>query len=219
MTTHFRYSQTTVAGLAGALSVTFFEVLNRVLRLQFPGENLAIWAAAILSTLSVYTISFQFGDWLHRRYLWRFGARINLNGSWDVKLTNLRDGTIRIGEAYFHHDRDSITARGVNEKPGTAGPFSTWSTRLVILTEDTVFLLYEIESSQDPGRNFKRGVIRLQIPGSFELPLVGDFWDNAPSEDRGPISFTFRKTTRRLPDSEHPEGRQAAQLSRPAEGQ
>lgn len=200
MITHFRHGQTAIAGLAGALSVAFFEAVSRALRLEHYPADWARWLAVVLSTLSVYTISFQFGDWLHRRYLWRVGAAINLNGCWDVELTNLRDGSTRVGEAYFRHDRDSINARGMNEKPGM-GPFSTWSTRLVVLTDDTVFLLYEIESSQDPERNFKRGVIRLQIPDSVDLPLRGDFWDNAPSEDRGPISFSLRKGQGRRPKS------------------
>lgn len=189
-------NQVLIVGFAGACAVFFFQLLSE--RLEAVGRLFGVeqWALLILSTLSVYAISFHLADWLHKEYFWRIGAAINLNGCWDLSLTNLDDGSTRRGEVYFRQDRDTVSAKGTNKKLGEDLPFSTWCSRLVVLTEANIFLLYEIESSQDTGKHFKRGIIRLQIPDSHDQPLVGDFYDNAPSKDRGPIMLIRRRSVK-----------------------
>jgi len=190
-------NQNALVGLAGACAVVFFESVMHTVNANPHVKGLAVLAAVILATFSVYTLTFQCFNSLDRRYLWRLRGSVYLGGRWSSSLTNLHDSTDRSGEVYIRHTRDSIEVKGVNYRTGESRPFSTWSSRLAVLTESSLILLYEIESSQDEGRVFKRGVMRLQLPTGKREALVGDFYDNAPSQAQGPIKLA-RDNSRRL---------------------
>jgi|NGEPerStandDraft_6_1074524.scaffolds.fasta_scaffold22242_5 hypothetical protein len=182
-------SGTTLVGIAGGCAILFVEVTKDALA-KHGLSGQATLMVLVLGTFSVYTLSFQLVDWLHRRYLWRMGSVLDLSGTWRLSLTNLADSTTREGEVHIHQDRDNLRLQGTNYRPPDNTAFSTWSSRLAVMSESTLFVIYEIESSKDEGKNFKRGIIRLQLPNDAARPLVGDFYDNAPSTDRGPASLT-----------------------------
>src|SRR5262245_34335247 len=78
--------QTTLVGLAGACAVLFFESVFHIVKTDPQLDGVAIFAAIVLATFSVYALTFQFFNYLDRRYLWRLRGPVCLSGRWASTL-------------------------------------------------------------------------------------------------------------------------------------
>lgn len=140
-------------------------------------------------SIASYVLSFAMVDRFYSSVLWQRFTKRNLTGKWDMELTNLSDDSTRTGRAEVVQTPTSIRFSCINYRPGTATAYSSWTSIVAVFIDDTtLLLLYQIESTVD-WKPFKRGVIRLQVGATRPDTMTGDFFDNAPSDDRGPIVF------------------------------
>jgi hypothetical protein len=176
-----------IVGLAGAFAVTVAHFVTQVL-----GDKLSVVGAAFIITaiaLLTYATSFVLIDGLYEKVIWPTFARRNLTGQWKMELTNLADGSTRTGEAHIIHSPSLLRISCVNHRPGVAGAYSSWTSVLATFVDETTLLfIYQVESAVDT-KPFKRGVMRLQVNVTAPKVMTGDFFDNAPSDDRGPVVF------------------------------
>jgi hypothetical protein len=185
MTERYR---TLIVGLAGAVTVTVAQLAITALQAKLSIAAVVLVVAGV--SLSTYIASFALIEHLYSTYVWQRYSRRNLSGSWDMRLTNLSDGSTRTGRAEIAQTPSALRVSCVNYRPGTEAAYSTWTSILAdFADETTLFFVYQVESTAD-WKPFKRGIMRLQVAVREANVLTGDFFDNAPSDDRGPVTFT-----------------------------
>lgn len=178
-------NNTILVGIAGSIAIIFFELALRMLSIVITGFDWNI-VILILGTFSVYLLSFKFIDFLDNKFLWRLYHPV-LNGTWELQLDNLEDGSKRIGKTVIRQTRDTILITAINYKlPKEDEPYSTWKSVEAIIGTSELFFTYEVESSIDI-KPFKRGYMKFTIISKKPKELLGNYYDAAPSNCQGPI--------------------------------
>ncbi len=181
-------SRNLLVATAGAVAVAVAQASITILQSRLSlGLLIPVVVALCFTT---YVASFGLFDRLYVKFLWPRFNRRNLSGIWTMHLSNLTDGSTRTGTVTIVHTPDELRVSCVNYRDGHATPYSTWASVFAAFTSDaTLMLLYEVESTSD-WKPFKRGVMRLMVVGDRPDLITGDFFDNAPSDDRGPVELT-----------------------------
>lgn len=183
---------TLVVGVAGAVAVTVAQLTIAALKAAVATTTIVFIVVGI--SITTYMLSYAMADKLYTAVLWPKFAKRNLTGAWEMELCNLSDDSTRTGRTEVVHTPSRVRFSCINYRPGTATAYSTWTSISATFVDDTTLLvLYQVESTVD-WKPFKRGVMRLQVATTKPDVMTGDFFDNAPSDDRGPI--TFRRSTK-----------------------
>lgn len=176
--------KSTLGGISGTLAILFFELIKYFLSPTISEVKLVL-LLTILSTFSIYVLSFQFLNYFDNKYLWKYYMP-RLNGKWKLHLVNLEDKSERTGDVSIFQTRDKLLITAINYRDNVKDAYSSWKSIEAIINNNELFFTYEVESAIDI-KPFKRGFMKFTFLERVPGELIGNYYDSAPSNCQGPI--------------------------------